>query len=95
MNRLADSVDQLFDGLHHPVVVLIGDVQLQHRELRVVRSVHALVPEVSGELENAIKPADNKPLEVQLIGNPQVQRDVKGIVVGRERACRRTTGNGL
>ena len=69
VHRLANVGEQVFRGLHHPMVILVRDVQFQHGEFRVVRAVHALVPEVAGELIHAFKAAHDEPLEVQFVGN--------------------------
>ena len=55
-------------------VVGVRLVPLEHRELGVVGRVDALVAEVLAELVDALQPADDQPLEVQLGRDPQVQR---------------------
>ena len=95
MDGLANALEQLLDGLHHPVVVLVGDVQLENREFRVVRPVHALVAEVPGEFKDAVETAHDEALQIELIGDPQVEGNVQCIVVRDKRAGRCTTGNGL
>ena len=45
-----------------------------------------LVAEHPTDLEHAVHAADDQPLEVQLEGDPQVQRHVEDVVVGDERA---------
>ena len=49
----------------------------------------ALVAEVLAELVDALDPADDQPLEVQLGGDAQVEVAVELVVVGRERARQR------
>ena len=95
VNRLADPLKQLLDGLHHPMVVLVGDVELEDGELRIVRPVHALVAEVAGKFEDTVKAAHNQTLQVELVGDAQVEGDVQRVVVGDERTGRGATGNGL
>ena len=73
---------------HHVVVVGVGLVELQHGELRIVGPVHALVPEVVADLVDPLEAAHQEPLEVQLVGDPQVERHVQRIVVGDERPGR-------
>ena len=74
------------------MVILVRDVQFQHGEFRVVRAVHALVPEVARELINTFKAAHDEPLEVQFVGNAQVQRDVERVVVGHKTAAQQRPG---
>ncbi len=38
--------DHLLGEIHHPVVILVGDIDLHNRELRVMRSVHSFIPEI-------------------------------------------------
>ena len=50
----------------------------------------ALVAEVLADLVDALEPADDQTLEVQLGGDPQVERLVELVVVSRERPRERT-----
>ncbi len=54
-----------------------------------------LVAEHATDLVDALHPADQQSLEVQLKGDAEVQIDVEGVVVGHERPGRRAPGNGL
>ena len=56
------------------VVVGVGLVPLEHRELGVVLGRDALVAEVLADLVDALEAADDQPLEVELGGDPQVER---------------------
>jgi len=85
----------LLGEIHHPVVVLVGDINLHGGELWVVCPVHAFVTEVLGKLVHAFKTAYDEALQVELIGNAQVEGNVQGIVVGDEGAGGRSTGYGL
>lgn len=82
-----DFLEQVLHEFHHPDIVLVGHVDLHAGEFRVVGLVHAFVAEVLGKLVYSCKASDYQPLEVELIGDAQVQRDVEGIVVGDEGAC--------
>ena len=73
---------------HHVGVVGVRLVELQHGELRIVGPVHALVPEVVPDLVDPLEPADQQPLEIELVGDAQVQRHVQRVVVGHERPRR-------
>ena len=57
--------------------------------------VHALVAEVLGELVDAGEASDDQSLEVELVGDTQVQGDVQGIVMGDEGPGVGASGNGL
>ncbi len=72
--------------------VVIGRVRLiclEHRELRRVRGVDALVAEVAVDLEDALDAADDRALQEQLRRDAQVQIGVECIGVRDERARRR------
>ena len=84
--RGRDVVHEPLAALGDVVVVRVRLVPLEHRELGVVLGREALVAEVLADLVDALEAADDQPLEVQLGGDPQVQRAVERVVVGRERA---------
>ena len=90
-----DPFEHLFDELHHPDVVLVSDVDLHHRELGVVRTVHPFVAEVLAELVHAVETSYDQTFEIQFIGDAQVERDVQCVVVRDERPGRRSAGNWL
>ncbi len=90
-----DALEHGLDELHHPVVVLVGHIYLHAGELGVVGAVHALVAEVAAELVDAFEAADNQALEVQLVGDAEVEVDVERVVVGDEGACGGTAGDAL
>ncbi len=64
-----DLFQHLFGKLHHPLVILVGNVNFHYRKLRVVRPVHPLVAEVSRKLVNTFKATYDQPLQVKLVGN--------------------------
>ena len=66
------------------LVVGVGLVPLEHRELGVVLVGDALVAEVLAELVDAVDAADDEPLEVELGRDPQVEVAVERVVVGGE-----------
>ena len=70
-------------------VVGVGLVQLQHGELRIVGPVHPLVPEVVADLVDPLDAAHQQPLQVQLVGDAEVERHVQRVVVGHEGPRRR------
>jgi hypothetical protein len=61
--------EQVGEPLGAGVVVAVGLVPLEHRELGVVLVRDALVAEVLAELVHALEPADDQPLQVQLGGD--------------------------
>ena len=85
----------LLGQLHDVVVVGVGLVELQHGEFRIVGPVHPFVPEVVPDLVDPLEAADQQPLEVQLVGDPQVERHVERVVVGDERPRRGAAVEGL
>ena len=78
--------EQRLGQLHHRLVVPVRLVEFDHGELGVVGTVHPLVPEDPANLVDPFDPADHQPLEMQLEGDPQVQRHVEGVVVREEGA---------
>ena len=66
------------------MVVGVGLVPLEHGELGVVRAIHPLVAEVVADLVDPLEPAHEQPLEVELVGDAQVERHVERVVVGHE-----------
>ena len=88
-HALDDARDQRLDELHHVAVVGVRLVELEHRELGIVRPVDPLVPEVVPDLVDPLEPADQQPLEIQLVRDAQVERHVERVVVRHERPRRR------
>ena len=82
--RSADLGDEQLEVVGGLLVVGVGLVPLEHRELGVVLVRDALVAEVLAELVDAIDAADDQALQVELGGDPQVEVAVEGVVVGRE-----------
>ena len=81
----AAFLDQLAGERRHHLVVGVGLVGLEHRELRGVRAVGALVAEVPVDLEDPVQAADDAPLEEQLRRDAQVQVEVERVHVRAER----------
>ena len=72
-----------------PLVIGVGLVELEHRELGIVVRGEALVAEVAIDLVDALEAAHHQPLQVQLRRDPQVQVDIQRVVVRDERPRRR------
>ena len=87
--------DQILGDPHHRLVVAVRLVQLEHRELRVVLAVDALVAEVPADLVDALEATHQQPLQVQLQGDPQLEVRVERVVIRRERLRQRAAGHGL
>jgi hypothetical protein len=83
---LSNMRDEFLDAIHHPAIVAIGDIELEHGEFRIVRAIHPLVPEILGELVHSVKSTDNETLQVEFVCNPEKEIDVERIVMGDERA---------
>ena len=49
-----------------------------------MRPIDAFIPEIMADLIDALEATDHEPLEVQLIGDPQVQGHVERVVVRQE-----------
>ena len=84
-HRLRDVGDQLLEPLGGVVVVGVGLVPLEHRELGVVLERDALVAEVLAQLVHPVDAADDAALQVELGRDPQVEVAVERVVVGHER----------
>lgn len=81
-----DGHQQLFGHVHEPVIVAIGDVNFECREFRIVHPVDAFVAEVLRDFVHALEAPDNEPLEVQFVGDAQVERHVERIEMRHERS---------
>ncbi len=90
-----DRGQELFGEVHQQLVVGVGPVELEHRELGVVPGGDALVPEVAVELEDPFEAADDESFEVQLGSDSQVEIEVEGVVVGLEGPRRCAPRDGL
>ena len=84
--RLGHPGDQRLEIGCRLLVIGVGLVPLEHRELGVVLLGYALVAEVLAQFVDLLDPADHAPLEVQLGRDPQVELTIERVVVGRERS---------
>ena len=87
--------DELFGHRHQLVVVGVGLVELEHRELGVVLRRHPLVPKVPRQLVDPLHAADHEALEVQLRRDSQVEVHVERVVVRHKGPRRRAAGDRL
>ncbi len=83
-HALGDLADQPLEPRGGVLVVGVGLVPLEHRELGVVLERDPLVAEVLAELVDPVDPADDAALQVELGRDPQVEVAVEGVVVGDE-----------
>ena len=82
-------LDELFGEIHVVLVVPVGAVIFEEREVGKVRRVEAFVAEAARELVHALEPARDRALEVRFGRDPQVHVDVERVVVGDERPRQR------
>ena len=94
-DHVGQPLHRALDHDHEVVVVGVGDVQLQHRELGVVPRRHALVAEVAIDLVDAFEAADHQALEIQLRRDAQVHVHVERVVMRLERPRRGAARDGL
>ena len=92
---LEDTGEEALHKIHDEPVVDVGDIELQHGELGIVRAVDPFVAEIMPDFVHALHAADDQPLQVKLVGNAHEQRHVEGLVVGLEGPCQRASVQGL
>lgn len=88
-------LEHLLGEVHHPVIILIADVDLHAGELGIVGAVHSLVAEILRELINPLETAYDEAFQIELVGDAQVERYVESVVVGYERTGRSAPRNRL
>ena len=80
-----DRLDQPLHPLHRVAVVRVRLVPLEHRELVRVLVRDALVTEVLADLVDALEPADDQPLQVELGRDPEIEVLLEVVPVRDER----------
>ena len=80
---------------HQVLVVDVGLVKLEHRELGVVLGRDPFVAEVAVDLVDALDAADGEPLEIQLRRDAHVELHVERVVMRDERPRQRAAGHRL
>ena len=94
--RLAGTGRQHLLGHDHQfLIVRVGLVELEHRELRIVLRRDPLVPEVAVDLVHALEPAHDEPLQIELRRDPQKELHVERVVVRDERTRQRAARDRL
>src|SRR5437868_7749251 len=95
-NRLLrDKRQHLLGERHQVVVVRVGPVELEHRELGIVLRRDPFVPEVAVDLEYALDAADRQALQVQLRRDAHEQTHVERVVMRDEGPRQRAAGDRL
>ena len=82
---LRDDAEEILDEGHGVLVVRVGLVPLEHRELGLVLVGDALVAEILADLVDLFEPADDEALEVELVGDAQVEVGVELVRMRDER----------
>ena len=77
--------EHLFRELQHDLVVGIRLIPLGHRELGVVKPRQPFVPKVVPDLVHLLEPAHDTALQVQLVGDAEIEVRVERLVVRLER----------
>ena len=63
---LRDVANHRLHQLHHGLVIAVGLVSLEHRELGVVLARQTFVAKVAPDLEHAVHAAHEQALEIEL-----------------------------
>ena len=87
-NGLCQCPVHIFDQIHHTLIIGICLIHFNGCKFRIVRWIHALIPEDSADFINPFKSADNQLLQVQFGFNPQEHIHIQCIVMGHKRSCR-------
>ena len=78
-------VDEVLHSLHRVAVVRVRLVPLELRELGLMLVGEPFVPEVLADLVDLLQPADDQPLEIELVRDPEVVVLVERVVVRDKR----------
>ena len=90
-----DTDEEALHQVHDVPVIHVGDIELQHGEFGVVRTVDPFVAEVVADLVHALHAAYDQPLEIEFVGDAHEERHVEGLVVGLEGPRQRASVEGL
>ena len=86
---------QLLNKIHHPNIILVRHIDLHAGKFRIVCLIHSLISEVLCKFIYSRETTDYKSLEIEFVGNSQIEGNVKCIVMGDKGTCSSTTGNRL
>ncbi len=84
-----DRAEHLLVEVHQRLVRGVRLIEFEDRELRVVPRADALVAVAAANLVDALEPADDEALEIELRRNAHEEAHVEGVVVGDEWLRRR------
>src|SRR3954447_388547 len=90
-----DVRDELLQLVGDVVVVGVRLIPLEHRELGLVLAREALVAEVLADFVDLLEAPDDQALQVQLVGDAQVEVAVQLVVVRHERTRERSAVEAL
>ena len=62
-----------FSQIHQVMVILVGLIELQHGELRIVPRRHAFIPEIAVDFEHFLDATDYQALQIKLRRNAKIQ----------------------
>src|SRR5690242_11928618 len=65
MNIQSYFFDNFFHQVHHPLIILIGNIQFNLGELRIMKPAHAFVSEILTEFIHTFYSTDDEPLEIK------------------------------
>ena len=65
-----NMLKHLLGKLHHPFIIGVCNINLHHRKLRIVSSIHSLISKISRELIHTIKATYYQTFQVKLVSNP-------------------------
>ena len=86
--------EHIFCQIHHAVVVGISLVKLHKCELGVMSCIYAFVSENPSYFVHFFKSADNKPFQVKLKADTQLNILIESIIMGLKGSCGGTAGIG-
>lgn len=73
MDLLHEPTQHFFRHLHQILIIRIRLVELQRRELRIMRAIDSLVPKHFADLVDSIEAADDQLLQKKLRCNSKLQ----------------------
>ena len=90
-----DTFQQFFGEVHHPVVILVLNIEFHAGKFRIVGLVHTLVTEVLADFIYTFKTTYNQSLQIKFRCDTQVKVYIQRVMVRDERAGACSTGNRL
>src|SRR5450432_4142136 len=64
VRRQSGRLKHGFRSIHHPEIILVGNIKFQDGELRIMRPVHAFVPEIPAEFIYPVESPNDQSFEV-------------------------------